>query len=119
MTYPGLNYSLGDARREVRIREAMAQQQQDAMFRMNAQTQSLPKQDFFNPYQDGLRWPQPKPSDHWSRVLNVEATASPTEIKVAYRALAKKAHSDRGGSDAAMTRLNVARDQALKEVGQS
>lgn len=53
--------------------------------------------------------------NHWSDVLGVSRSATTAEINAAYRDKAKAAHSDAGGSDAAMSRLNVARDQALKE----
>jgi hypothetical protein len=56
---------------------------------------------------------------HWSEVLGVSRSATPDEINTAYRRKAKDAHSDTGGSDAAMSRLNVARDAALKERGAS
>lgn len=59
----------------------------------------------------------PPRSDHWSEVLGVYRTASVDDINLAYRRKAKDAHSDTGGSDAAMSRLNVARDAALKERG--
>lgn len=54
---------------------------------------------------------------HWSEVLGVGRSASAAEINAAYRDKARTAHSDTGGSDAAMSRLNVARDQALNERG--
>ncbi len=38
-------------------------------------------------------------------------------IEMAYRVRAKRAHPDAGGSDAAMARLNRARDLALKAIG--
>ncbi len=56
---------------------------------------------------------------HWSEVLNVPRDATADQIKAAYRDKARTAHSDAGGSDAAMSRLNVARDAALKERGTS
>ncbi len=51
--------------------------------------------------------------EQWFEVLGVSANASIEEINTAYRSKAKHAHSDQGGSDAAMSRLNVARDQGL------
>jgi hypothetical protein len=51
----------------------------------------------------------------WWDVLQVERNASRAIIDSAYRCLAAERHPDRGGSDAAMSELNVARDQALKE----
>lgn len=52
---------------------------------------------------------------HWSDVLNVPRDATVDEIKAAYRDKARTAHSDAGGNDEAMSRLNVARDQALTD----
>lgn len=54
--------------------------------------------------------------EQWWQVLGVPATATKDEIGVAYRAKAKEAHSDAGGSDAVMARLNVARDAALAHL---
>ncbi len=48
--------------------------------------------------------------EQWWQVLGVSAGASSAEIDAAYREQAKTAHPDRGGSDAAMARLNRARD---------
>lgn len=53
--------------------------------------------------------------EQWWQVLGVPSSATPEQINSAYRALAKSAHSDTGGSDAAMARLNVARDQGLAQ----
>lgn len=39
------------------------------------------------------------------------------EIRGRFRMLAKEAHPDTGGSEAAMAELNTARDAALKEIG--
>ena len=39
------------------------------------------------------------------------------EIDAAYRAKAMRLHPDVGGSEAAMAELNVARNQAMKEIG--
>lgn len=51
--------------------------------------------------------------EQWWQVLGVSSGATKEQINAAYRALAMKAHSDTGGSDAEMARLNVARDQGL------
>ena len=51
--------------------------------------------------------------EQWWQVLRVRAQATRPEIESAYRALARTAHPDTGGSDAAMARLNAARDAAL------
>lgn len=57
------------------------------------------------------------PPDPWWKVLGVAPDASLAEIEAAFRALAKQAHADAGGSDAAMVRLNLARDAARKARG--
>ena len=49
--------------------------------------------------------------ERWWQVLGVTESASAGEIDVAYRRLAREAHPDRGGSDAAMARLNAAREE--------
>lgn len=46
----------------------------------------------------------------WWQVLEVVQTATAEQIDAAYREKARKAHPDAGGSDAAMARLNAARD---------
>lgn len=48
--------------------------------------------------------------EQWWQVLGVAESASRADIDVAYRRLAPAAHPDSGGSDAAMARLNAARD---------
>jgi len=53
------------------------------------------------------------PGMSWWKTLQVYPEATEEQIQAAYRSLAKLAHKDAGGSDAAMTALNVARDQAL------
>jgi len=53
------------------------------------------------------------PGESWWKVLQIDADASEEQIQTAYRRMAKLAHQDAGGSDVAMTALNVARDQAL------
>ncbi|WP_029002800.1 J domain-containing protein [Azorhizobium doebereinerae] len=60
--------------------------------------------------------PAPGATRPWWEVLNVSRSATRGEIDAAYRAKARTAHSDAGGSDAAMSELNVARDTALKEM---
>jgi hypothetical protein len=50
----------------------------------------------------------------WWQVLAVPRTATRSEIEAAFRNLARERHPDRGGSEAMMSELNVARDQALK-----
>jgi hypothetical protein len=55
--------------------------------------------------------------EQWFQVLDVPATATLDQINQAYRSLAAKAHPDTGGSDAAMARLNAARDQGRMARG--
>jgi hypothetical protein len=51
----------------------------------------------------------------WWVVLGLDARASVDQILAAHRAKAMAAHPDRGGTTEQMTRVNVARDRALKE----
>jgi len=48
--------------------------------------------------------------EQWWQVLGLRPDDSAAEIEAAYRDLARVAHPDTGGSDAAMARLNAARD---------
>jgi regulator of replication initiation timing len=50
-------------------------------------------------------------------ILHVNRDAPPEVIEAAHRALAKIHHPDVGGSDAAMQRLNLARDIILRRHG--
>jgi len=50
--------------------------------------------------------------EQWWQVLGVIEGASLDDVDAAYRRKAREAHPDTGGSDAAMARLNAARDQA-------
>lgn len=60
----------------------------------------------------------PAPED-WRSVLGLTGqSVTPDEIKRVYRQLAKTAHPDSGGNEAAMARLTAARDAALNAVGQ-
>ncbi|WP_447724560.1 J domain-containing protein [Sphingomonas koreensis] len=54
--------------------------------------------------------------EQWWQVLGLGEHATLDQIKAAYRSLAAKAHPDQGGSDAAMARLNAARDAALRVI---
>jgi hypothetical protein len=47
-------------------------------------------------------------------ILGVPRTATREQIESAYRKKARSAHPDNGGSHEAMTRLNLARDEALR-----
>lgn len=61
----------------------------------------------------------PAPKSPWD-VLGLKPGSSKDAIETQYRTKAKTAHPDvAGGSAAAMTELNAARDQALKEIGAS
>lgn len=52
--------------------------------------------------------------EQWFEILGIAPTASAAEIEAAFRAKAKTAHPDAGGSDAAMARLNRAREDGRK-----
>lgn len=55
--------------------------------------------------------------EQWWQVLGLTAAAPVDLIQRRYRELARDAHPDRGGSTAAMARLNAARDEGLKARG--
>lgn len=55
------------------------------------------------------------PPEQWWQVLGVRHDSPDEVIEAAYRALARKAHPDAGGTEAQMQRLNAARDAARKE----
>lgn len=57
--------------------------------------------------------PGSKPRQPWTEVLGVAYTAPKEKIEEAYRAKAKTAHPDAGGSEAAMHELNEAKREAL------
>ncbi|MGL5446578.1 MAG: J domain-containing protein [Rhabdaerophilum sp.] len=52
--------------------------------------------------------------EQWWQVLGVAIQATAAEIKAAYRERAQTAHPDKGGSEAAMARLNAARDAGMQ-----
>lgn len=52
--------------------------------------------------------------EQWWQVLGLSERAGREDIKAAYRQKAREAHPDQGGSDAAMARLNAARDQGMR-----
>lgn len=56
--------------------------------------------------------------EQWWQVLGFASgnVVDRDAIEAAYRRLAREAHPDTGGSHAAMSRLNAARDQGLKEI---
>jgi len=57
----------------------------------------------------------PAPKSPWE-IIGVPRGASSDEIEAAFRAKAKKLHSDTGGSDAAMAELNAARDKLREQA---
>jgi FtsZ-binding cell division protein ZapB len=65
-----------------------------------------------------LQGPRPThrrgPNDDPYAVLHLTRNAPPEVVMAAYRALSKRDHPDVGGSDAAMQRLNWARDMILQ-----
>jgi DnaJ domain len=54
--------------------------------------------------------------EQWWQVLGVDQHCQRADIESAYRTLARSAHPDSGGSDSAMSRLNVARVAGLAAV---
>ena len=54
--------------------------------------------------------------EQWWQVLGVSERASEADVTAAYRAKARAAHPDTGGSAAAMARLNAARDEAMRKL---
>ncbi len=62
----------------------------------------------------------PPPEPPWWEVFGVvREMADKDTIEALYRAKARTAHPDKGGSEAAMARLNRARDAALNELKES
>ena len=57
------------------------------------------------------------PIDDPYAVLHLTRDAPPEVVMAAYRALSKRDHPDMGGSDAAMQRLNWARDMIVRRNG--
>ncbi len=57
--------------------------------------------------------PPPSKPASWSRVLGVKPDATTRQIEDAYRAKAKAAHPDGGGSESEFMRLQTARDAAI------
>jgi hypothetical protein len=57
----------------------------------------------------------PAPKSCWA-ILGLEPGAAPADITSAYRAKARDLHPDVGGSEAAMSELNRARDEAMSAV---
>jgi hypothetical protein len=65
-------------------------------------------------YEGFAALPAPK---RWWEVLGVSPDCTPQDIQAAYRALARKAHPDAGGTHAAMAELNSALDAARRAGG--
>ncbi|MCG5247963.1 DEAD/DEAH box helicase family protein [Methylorubrum extorquens] len=57
-------------------------------------------------------------SAEWWRVLGIDRHASTSEIKAAFRRLAREHHPDAGGSTAAMANINRAYREALAEASE-
>lgn len=55
----------------------------------------------------------PPPKSCWD-ILGIRPGSSEADISAAYRAKARSAHPDAGGSETAMSELNRARDEALR-----
>jgi hypothetical protein len=61
--------------------------------------------------------PEPTSSKQWWQVLGFASpNVSENEIQSAWRSLAFEAHPDRGGSDARMAEINVAREQGFEAL---
>jgi len=60
--------------------------------------------------------PAPIPVQGWWDVLGVKRDAPYSDVRSAYRVLAKEKHPDHGGSDEAMAVLNSAMDAAKSEI---
>lgn len=56
---------------------------------------------------------------NWRDVLKFShgEKVDPGDVSVRFRELARSAHPDKGGSEDEMSRLNAARDQAMRELG--
>ena len=52
-----------------------------------------------------------------ANILSLDKVGATALINDMYRAKAREAHPDAGGSDEAMTQLNVARDEGLRAIG--
>lgn len=61
--------------------------------------------------------PAPAPQELPHEVLGVAESATRDEVEYAYRRAAMQCHPDKGGSHAAMTRINTARDAMLEKLG--
>lgn len=97
--------------REASIRRAFLEQEK---FRRDAERMQRSFEEQRRAYAAAMARHTPaKP--WWCEALGIQANATVDQISNAYKTLAKSAHPDRGGSDDAMKRLNVARSAAMKE----
>ena len=62
---------------------------------------------------------EPMTAEDARAVLGVGSTATPQEIAQAHRRLIARVHPDRGGSEELASRVNVARDTLIAELGRS
>jgi hypothetical protein len=68
-------------------------------------------------FQGFLALPSPT-ARSWRDVLSLpQGTVSAQDLEQAFRRAASKAHPDKGGTDSAMAEVNVAYDQARRELG--
>lgn len=61
--------------------------------------------------------PGSKPARTWREVLDLDGSPTRERIEANYRSLARERHPDAGGSAGAMSELNAAKAEALKEIG--
>lgn len=59
----------------------------------------------------------PAPPSCWEVLGMSRSSATRRDVEISYRSLARSAHPDSGGSDAAMAELNAAREEALRQLG--
>ena len=62
---------------------------------------------------------EPMTAEDARAVLGVGSAATPQEIAQAHRRLIARVHPDRGGSEELATRVNIARDTLIAELGRS
>lgn len=106
--------------------ERSRQREREAQRRAGAPFGSDPRVDFRNfweaMYESSRQAPPPPPRKQpvdWPTILSVPSTATPAEIKTAYRKAALSVHPDRGGSTEAMARVNAAYDEAKRVRGEA
>lgn len=116
-------YAQQQARQSAWQQQAQWSQFQQASFGFGYQQQQRQedprwRSQFEDVGADEPQAPPRQPPSPWRRALGIadDATVSRAIINTAYRSKAKEAHPDSGGSNEAMSALNVARKQALAEV---